>query len=52
MASGRLVQVLPDWRPLGFFGDRLYALRPWSPRIPRAVQCLVDHLKDTLRAGF
>ena len=52
MGAGALVQVLPAWRPLGFFGDRLYALRPWSPRIPQAVQCLVDHLKEALRPGF
>jgi DNA-binding transcriptional LysR family regulator len=42
----RLVQVLPAWRPLGFFGEHIYAIRPWSPQVPRAVQCFVDHLKD------
>jgi DNA-binding transcriptional LysR family regulator len=47
-----LVQVLPKWKPLGFFGDRIYALRPWSPQVPRAVQCLVDHLRQALAAGF
>ncbi len=52
LASGRLVQVLPQWRPLGFFGDHIYALRPWSPRVPQAVQCLVDHLRESLAAGF
>jgi DNA-binding transcriptional LysR family regulator len=43
-----LVQVLPDWQVQGFFGDRIYALRPWSTQVPKAVQCLVDHL----RTGF
>lgn len=52
LASGRFVPVLPGWTPLGFFGDQIYALRPWSPRIPRAVQCLVDHLKEALGRGF
>lgn len=52
LAAGKLVEVLPQWRPLGFFGDRIYALRPWSPRVPRAVQCLVDHLRHALAGGF
>ena len=43
--------VLPDWRPVGFFGERLYALRPYAPQVPRAVQCLVDHLRQALAAG-
>jgi DNA-binding transcriptional LysR family regulator len=47
-----LVPVLPDWRPLGFFGERLYAIRPWAPQVPRAVQCLVDHLRSALAGGF
>lgn len=48
----RLVQVLPKWRPQGFFGGRLYAIRPWAPQVPRAVQCFVDHLRESLSAGF
>ncbi|HEY6516419.1 MAG TPA: LysR family transcriptional regulator [Steroidobacteraceae bacterium] len=47
-----LVQVLPQWRPVGFFGERLQAIRPWSPRTPRAVQCVIDHLRETLSRGF
>lgn len=48
----RMVPVLPRWRPQGFFGDRLYAIRPWAPQVPRAVQCLVDHLRECFRCGF
>ncbi len=47
-----LVPVLPQWRPVGFFGERLQAIRPWSPRTPRAVQCVIDHLRATLSRGF
>lgn len=47
-----LVVVLPQWRPQGFFGERLYAIRPWSPHVPRAVQCLVDFLRESLAGGF
>ena len=48
----QLVPLLPQWRPLGFFGDGIYAIRPWSPQVPRAVQCLVDHLRGALGGGF
>jgi DNA-binding transcriptional LysR family regulator len=52
LRSGRLVAVLAAWRPVGFFGDAIYAMRPWSPRTPKAVQVLVDHLRGALGAGF
>jgi DNA-binding transcriptional LysR family regulator len=48
----QLVHLLPEWRPLGFFGDAIYAIRPWAPQVPRAVQCLVDHLRGAMAAGF
>jgi DNA-binding transcriptional LysR family regulator len=41
----RLVPVLPAWKPVGFFGERLYAVRPRASQVPRAVQSLVDHLR-------
>ncbi|HEX4266849.1 MAG TPA: LysR family transcriptional regulator [Steroidobacteraceae bacterium] len=47
-----LVPVLPQWRPVGFFGERLQAIRPWSARTPRAVQCVIDHLRQTFSRGF
>ncbi|MFO6420593.1 LysR family transcriptional regulator [Hylemonella sp. W303a] len=52
LRAGRLRRVLPAWSPRDFFGERIYAIRPWSPQPPRAVQCLVDHLKETLGRGF
>lgn len=55
-AGGRahpaLVQVLPDWQAQGFFGERIYALRPWSPQVPKAVQCFVEHLRQSFAQGF
>jgi hypothetical protein len=44
--------VLPQWRPVGFFGDAVYAMRPWSPNTPKAVQALVAHLRAALAGGF
>jgi DNA-binding transcriptional LysR family regulator len=48
----QLQRVLPQWQPRGFFGERLYAIRPWSPQVPRAVQCFVDHLRQSFAQGF
>jgi DNA-binding transcriptional LysR family regulator len=50
--SEQLVQVLPDWQVQGFFGDRIYALRPWSAQVPKAVACLVEHLRKSFVTGF
>ena len=51
-SANALVQVLPDWQVQGFFGERIYALRPWSAQVPKAVQCLVAHLRDSFAKGF
>jgi DNA-binding transcriptional LysR family regulator len=52
LRSGRLREVLPQWKPVGFFGDAVFAIRPWSPTTPRAVQLLVAHLREALAEGF
>ncbi|RZJ14026.1 MAG: LysR family transcriptional regulator [Haliea sp.] len=48
----QLVRVLPDWEVHGFFGERIYAIRPWSNQVPKAVQYLVEHLRQSLAGGF
>ena len=50
--EAELVPVLPDWQVQGFFSDRIYALRPWSPQVPAAVQALVAFLREALADGF
>lgn len=52
LRSGQIEAVLPDWKPLGFFGDRLFAIRPWSSHVPMAVQRFVSHLKTSFSGGF
>ncbi|MEB2399049.1 MAG: LysR family transcriptional regulator [Alcaligenaceae bacterium] len=47
--AGRLVQLLPQWKPVGVFGDAIYAIRPYSAYVPRAVNAFVQYLKDRLR---
>lgn len=48
LRGGRLRPLLADWRPASVFGDAIWALRPWSPHTPRAVQALVAHLRAAL----
>jgi DNA-binding transcriptional LysR family regulator len=52
LQQGKLVQVLPDWRLVGAFADQIYAIRPYSPHVPRAVTAFVDYLRQALAAGF
>jgi len=52
LRAGRLKEVLPQWRPVGFFGDAIYAIRPWSARTPKPVQALVAHVRAALKDGF
>lgn len=51
LRAGRLREVLPAWRPVGFFGDAIYAIRPWSAATPRAVQLLVEHWRTAFSEG-
>lgn len=50
--EGRLVEVLTDWRAVGFFGDAIYAIHPWSSHTPQGVKLLIEHLKMAIGAGF
>lgn len=52
MREGRLVEVLPDWRAVGFFGDAIYAIHPWSSHTPQGVRLLIDHLKGVMSEGY
>ncbi|MFY7864099.1 LysR substrate-binding domain-containing protein [Roseateles sp.] len=52
LQSGALVEVLPDWRPVGFFGDAIYAVYPWTSHTPRPLRLLIDHLRQVLSPGF
>lgn len=52
LQSGQLVHVLPDWKPVGTFGDRIYAIRPYAPHVPQAVQVFVTYLRQVFKAGF
>ena len=52
LRQGKLVRVLPGWKPVGAFAETIYAIRPYAPHVPRAVTALVGHLKKGLAAGF
>ncbi|MBT9506337.1 LysR family transcriptional regulator [Rhodoferax sp.] len=52
LQAGKLVQVLPQWKPVGAFAEQLYAIRPYSHHVPRAVTAFVSYLRDALASGF
>jgi DNA-binding transcriptional LysR family regulator len=52
LLSGKLVRVLPPWQPVGAFGEQLFAVRPYSGQVPRAVQAFVAFLREALKNGF
>jgi len=52
LKSGQLVTVLPEWKHLGGYADTLYAIRPYTAHVPRAVGALVDCLRKGLAKGF
>jgi DNA-binding transcriptional LysR family regulator len=52
LLSGQLVQVLPHWKPVGAFAEQLYAIRPYSAHVPRAVTAFVAYLREALAGGF
>lgn len=52
LRSDALVEVLADWRPVGFFGDSIYAIHPWSSTTPRPLRLLIEHLRASLKGGF
>jgi DNA-binding transcriptional LysR family regulator len=50
--SGKLVVLLPEWRPVGAFADQLFVVRPYSPHVPRAVALFIGYLRETFAGGF
>ncbi|MCV2358385.1 LysR family transcriptional regulator [Paucibacter sp. TC2R-5] len=52
LRSGALLEVLPQWRPVGFFGDSVYAVYPWNNQVPRPLKLLLEHLRKSFAKGF
>ena len=52
LRKGQLVPVLADWQVDGGFGRHLFAIRPYTPHVPRAVSALVTHLRGAWSGGF
>lgn len=51
LQSGTLIEVLPAWRVAGDYAERLYAVRPYTPRVPRTVSSFIDFLRKTIPAS-
>jgi len=52
LADGRLIEVLPAWRPIGAFADSLYVVRPYAPQVSRAVTEFSRYLRNAFAEGF
>jgi DNA-binding transcriptional LysR family regulator len=52
LRAGALISVLPDWQAVGSFADTLYAIRPHSAQVPRAVSLFVAYLREAFATGF
>ncbi|EON14720.1 MULTISPECIES: LysR family transcriptional regulator [Pandoraea] len=50
--AGKLVVLLPEWRPVGAFAERIYVVRPYASHVPRAVKLFVDYLRGAFTDGF
>lgn len=40
------------WQLTGAFANEIYLVRPYSPHVPRAVNVLVNYLREKLFHGF
>ncbi|WP_162572914.1 LysR family transcriptional regulator [Variovorax sp. PBL-H6] len=52
LQAGKLVQVLPQWTPVGAFAEQLFAVRPYASHVPTAVTVFVAWLRESLKDGF
>lgn len=46
--AGRLVPLLPDWRPVGPFGQTAWAIWPQQPHLPLKTRVFIDFLAEKL----
>jgi DNA-binding transcriptional LysR family regulator len=52
LKANKLVEILPDWQPVGAFGDSVFAIRPYALQVPRAVAAFVAWIRCELAGGF
>lgn len=50
LACGQLLPVLEDWQVAGGFADKIWLVRPYSARVPRAVTVFSHWLQECFRA--
>lgn len=52
LKSEKLIEVLPEWKPIGTFAEGLFAVRPHTSHVPLAVSAFVSFLRQAWAAGF
>lgn len=51
IASGALLEVLPDWRVVEAFASNIWIVRPYSTQVPRAVTAFTHWLRSLFSDG-
>lgn len=52
LQTGKLVEVLTRWQPVGAFSESVFAVRPYATQVPLAVTAFVEWLRVQLAQGF
>ncbi|WP_261796412.1 LysR substrate-binding domain-containing protein, partial [Klebsiella pneumoniae] len=47
IGRGLVQELLPGWRSVDVFAESLYVIRPYTPRVSRAVETFSRYLKAT-----
>ena len=47
IGRGLVQELLPGWQPVDVFAENLYVIRPYTPRVSRAVETFSRYLKAT-----
>ena len=52
LQAGKLVRLLPQWKPMGSFAEQVYAIRPYSAQVPLGVSLFITYLRESFADGF
>ncbi len=47
--GGKLVRLLPQWKPMGPFAEQVFAFRPYAAQVPLGVTLFISFLREVVR---
>lgn len=50
--AGKLVRLLPQWKPMGSFAEQVFAFRPYAAQVPLGVTLFITFLRESFAEGF